>query len=203
MSDFQACADAIRHRGFDEAAGVVEQLAGKRPKLFAAVAVRDNGYGDEVQSLHVNAPRLFLTRKGANREAQRLTCEFLRTAELREVLERLEDRGRQVDTARLSSNLTRILGQTVEVPGTESDYHSLPRGSQPLVPVEADDDQMAEVAKFLKLKLFRAVSVPCDTHLITPPVHQPVSIAVPAKSGPTSQANLLERFRAILTRRRS
>lgn len=172
MSEFKGCAEAIRHKGFDETANLVDQLAGKKPKLFAAVSIGQTGYGDEINGLSRDAPRVFLTRKSANEEAQRLTCEYLRTVAMSDLLENMETHGNDVDATHVSSEMTRILDAPFEFPGPGFEYWSDPRCQKPLLPADTDDAKTLEIAKLLKLKFFKTVSVPCDINLTTPPLSE-------------------------------
>ncbi len=168
MSDFKAAAEAIRHKGFDEAAGLVEQLAAKQPKLFAAVSISHTGYGDEINGLNAKNPRVFLTRKSAKREAQRLTCEYLRTVSLSDLLERFEMEDHSVDDGHVSREMTRILGSPTVFPGPGVEYWQDARCQNPLLSKQTDDDKALEIAELLKIKLFKVISVPCDANLTTP-----------------------------------
>ncbi len=173
MSDFKAAAEAIRHKGFDETAGLVDQLAAKKPKLFVAVSISQTGYGDEINGWNAEHPRVFLTRKSAKREAERLMCEYLRTVSLSDMLERFEMEDHRVDHAHVSREMTRILGAPTVFPAPGVEYWQDARCQQPLLPGETDDEKTLEIAELLKIKFFKVISVPCDANLTTPPPSQP------------------------------
>ncbi|MFK8113806.1 MAG: hypothetical protein AB8B91_16515 [Rubripirellula sp.] len=171
MSQFKACAAAIRHKGFDEAAAVVDQFASENPKLFASVSYSQGEFGD-VNGFCLEKPCLFMSRKSAKADAERRTCDLVRTMPTFELVELLEISGEQVDAASVSSEAARILGKPIHYPGPDVQYWNDPLYQTPLVPADASHQQALAVADLLRHTFFKVVSVPCDVHLQTPSPNQ-------------------------------
>lgn len=168
MNQFKACVDAIRHKGLQEAAEVVDLLAAAKPKLFAAVTTTENESGD-CNGFAVDQPRVFLKRKSAKEDCVRQTCHLLRTLPMTDLLDRFDMNGHQINAEHFRLETERVLGVARHYPGSSDRYWDDPVYQEPLVPADASDEQTMEIAKLLKFKFFKVVSIPCDVNLQTPP----------------------------------
>ena len=100
------------------------------------------------------------------------------------------------------ATLTLHDGRKVEFPAVGVEYWSDARCKQPLVPADTDDEKTLEIAKLLKLRLFKTISVPLDVNLTTPPPQELAPAADPPSKHAGDQARVARSILSFLRRKK-